>query len=56
VVLLGLGESEKLTVPLPDPLSPEVIVTQFALLLAIQPHPIPAVRLTLPTLAAAGND
>jgi hypothetical protein len=37
-----------LTVPLPDPLDPEVTVIHAALLEAVQLHPLVVVTLTLP--------
>ena len=37
----------KVTDPLPEPLLPDVIVSQGALLVAVQPHPLPAVTFTL---------
>jgi hypothetical protein len=42
-----------LTVPLPVPLPPELIAIHVALLVAVQPHPVPAVT---PTLAAPPAD
>jgi hypothetical protein len=45
-----------LTVPLPDPLAPELIVIQFALLDAVQLHPLPAFTFTLPVPPVASND
>ena len=48
-VELALAETAKLTTPFPEPLFPEVIVIQLALLMAVQSHP-PAVD--TPTLPA----
>ena len=45
---LGLLATVKLTVPLPTPLLPPVIVIQLALLVATQPHPPVAVTLIVP--------
>src|SRR5260370_566473 len=42
------GATEKLTVPLPAPLAPAVIVIQLTLLTAIQLHPAPDVTVTDP--------
>jgi hypothetical protein len=43
-----------LTVPLPVPLAPDVIVIQPALLVAVQAHPLAAVTLTEPLPPLAG--
>ena len=48
--------AEKPTVPLLVPELPEVIVTQEALLTAVQKHSGPAVTLTLPEPPVALND
>ena len=45
---LLLTDTEKVITPLPVALLLDVIVIQLALLLADQPHPVPAVTLTLP--------
>jgi hypothetical protein len=45
-----------LTVPFPDPDAPLEIVTQAALLVAVQAHPAPVDTATLPVLAAAPAD
>ena len=44
-----LAATEYPTVPLPLPLAPLVIVSQLALLVAVQPHPLVVVT---PTVAA----
>jgi hypothetical protein len=43
-------------VPLPLPEAPEVIRIQAALLDAVHEHPLPAVTLTLPLVAAAPTE
>ncbi len=43
-----LAPTEKVTVPLPDPLAPEVIPIQLSLLLAVQAQPLPAVTAIFP--------
>jgi hypothetical protein len=48
-----LAATVKLTLPLPLPVAPELIVNQFALLVAAQVQPEPAVTLTVPVLALA---
>jgi len=40
------------TDPLPVPLAPDVMVIQSALDVATQPHPVPAVTVTVPLVAA----
>jgi hypothetical protein len=45
----------KLTLPLPDPLVPDVKVIQLALLVALHPHPAPAVMFVLPVPPAAAT-
>src|SRR6185295_1461988 len=45
---LGLGPTEKLTVPLPDPLAPLVMVIQFALLSPIHPQFVTELTFTAP--------
>ena len=42
--------------PFPKPLPPAVMVTQEALLVAVQLQPMPAVTLTLPLLALDATD
>jgi hypothetical protein len=49
-------EAKYVTVPLPDPLAPPVIVSQVVLLVAVQLHPVPAVTLTENVPPAAGMD
>jgi hypothetical protein len=44
------------TEPLPVPVLPEVMLIQPSLLAAAQPHPVPAVTLTLPVPGLAGNE
>ena len=44
--------TEKMTVPLPLPLLPEVMVIQEALLTAVHAHPLEVVTLMLPDCAA----
>src|ERR1051326_8357616 len=52
-----LAATEKLTVPLPDPLPPLLIVIQLGLLLvAVQAQPVPAVTFTLPLPPLEPND
>jgi hypothetical protein len=46
----------KLTVPLPDPLAPLVIVIQAAESVAVHAHPPPAVTLNEPVPPAAGAE
>jgi hypothetical protein len=43
----------KFTVPFPDPLPPDVIVTQLAALVAVHAQPVPAVTFVLPVPPAA---
>jgi hypothetical protein len=50
-----LAAALKLTVPFPVPFPPDVIVSQDALLAAVQAHPAPAVTLTLPVPPPAGT-
>jgi hypothetical protein len=45
---LLLDATLNVTVPLPLPLAPEVIVTKLSLLVAVQLHPLGAVTLMLP--------
>jgi hypothetical protein len=42
-------------VPLPVPLAPDVMVSQVALLAAVQVHPAPVVTLAVPVPPAAGT-
>ena len=51
-----LATTEKLTVPLPVPELPEVIVIHEALLTAVHPHPVCVVTFTLPEPPPAGED
>jgi hypothetical protein len=44
-----LAATEKITVPFPEPLLPEVTLIHVATLVAVQAHPLAAVTLTLPT-------
>lgn len=44
------------TVPLPDPLAPDVIVTQSTALEAFHPHPSPADTVTVPVPPPASTD
>jgi hypothetical protein len=53
---LEFAATESFTVPLPDPLPPEVMVSQSAWLLAVQVQPSSAVTLTLPLPPLAVND
>jgi hypothetical protein len=55
-LVLALTAIEKQTVPSPLPLLPMVIVSQGALLLAVQTQPLPAVTLTLPIPPLAGPE
>jgi hypothetical protein len=48
-----LAAMEKATVPLPDPLAPDVIVSQDELSVAVQLQPVVVVTLTLLVLAAS---
>jgi hypothetical protein len=50
------GATEYVTVPLPLPLAPEVIVIQLALLAAVQVQPVGAVTFTLPNPPMARKD
>ena len=43
-----LAATEYCTVPLPEPLAPDVIVIQLALLVAVHAHPAPVVTPTMP--------
>jgi hypothetical protein len=45
----------KVTVPLPVPLAPDVMVSQVALLVAVQVHPVPVVTLAVPVPPAAAT-
>jgi hypothetical protein len=47
-MLEGLAATEKLTVPLPAPLAPDVMVTNAALLTAVHGQPVVVVTATLP--------
>src|SRR4026208_207211 len=49
---------EKATVPLPEPLAPDVMVSQEALLVAVQAQPVVVVTLTLlePAVAAGFSE
>jgi hypothetical protein len=47
-LLAPIGATEYVTVPFPDPEAPLVIVTQSALDVAVQVHPLVAVTATLP--------
>lgn len=49
-------EIVRLTVPLPEPLAPDVTVIHETLLLAVQAQPVPAVTETLPLPPEAGTD
>jgi hypothetical protein len=51
-----LRATAKLTVPLPVPLAPELIVIHESLLIACQPQPAGAVTLTVPSPPSAVND
>jgi hypothetical protein len=55
-LVLRLVPTEKPTVPLPLPGLPEVIVSQLALLVALQLQPACAVTATLPMPPPAPND
>jgi uncharacterized protein YhhL (DUF1145 family) len=44
------------TEPLPDPLEPAVTVIQLALLVAVHPHPVPAVTEIVPEPPEEAND
>ena len=48
-----LAVALNVTVPLPDPLAPPLTVSQAALLVAVQPHPAPAVTAVVEEPAAA---
>ena len=54
----GPGESfapaDQATIPLPDPLAPEVTVTHEAVLDAVHEHPPDVATLTVPVPPAAG--
>jgi hypothetical protein len=50
-----LAATVKLTVPLPVPDAPEESVTNVALLVAVQVHPVPAVTGTVPVPPPAAN-
>ena len=52
-VVAVLAATLKFTVPLPDPLAPDVTVIQVALLTAVHPQPVPAVTFVLPVPPAA---
>ncbi len=51
-----LALTEKLTVPLPVPLAPEVIVIQLSLLLAVHEQLLAVVTVTVPLPAEAGKE
>ena len=51
-----LAATEKVTVPLPVPLAPDVIVIQVALLVAVQGQPLLAATLELPLPPPEGNE
>jgi hypothetical protein len=55
-VPFGFALALKLVVPLPDPLAPDVMVSQAALLVAVHPHPAPAETATLPVPPVAPTD
>ena len=52
-VVAVFASIEKATVPLPLPLTPDVMVSQASLLVAVQLQPVAVVTLLLPELAAA---
>jgi hypothetical protein len=54
--VLVLAATEYRTVPLPEPVLPEVIVNHAAPLVAVQEHPVGAVTVTEPELAEEGYD
>jgi hypothetical protein len=54
--VLGLAATSKVTVPLPDPLAPPVIVIQPALLAAVHEQLLPVVMLTEPVPPVEGAD
>jgi hypothetical protein len=55
-LVLVLLETEYPTPPLPEPLAPEVILIHDALLVAVQPQPLPALTPTLPVPPAAAKE
>lgn len=55
-LVLVLAATEYLTVPLPEPLLPEVMVIQFALLTAVQQQPDSVVTFMLPLPPLAPKD
>lgn len=54
--VVGFGAAVYEVTPLPDPLAPPVIVSHAALLLAVQPHPLPAVTPAVPFPPVAPKD
>jgi hypothetical protein len=54
--LAVLAATLKLTVPLPDPFEPLVIVIQLADAVAVQAQPLPLLTLNAPELPAAGAE
>jgi hypothetical protein len=56
VRLLLLTDTEYLAAPLPTAVLPDVIVSQAALLVVVQPHPFAVVTFTVPVPPALGND
>jgi len=55
-VVVVLDAAVNPTLPEPEPLAPLVIVTQEALLVAVQLHPVAVVTITVPLPPAAGSD
>ena len=51
-----LAATEKITVPLPDPLAPAVTVIHPVPLTAVQPQPVPLLTVTEPVPLAAATD
>lgn len=47
-----LAATLNVTLPLPEPLAPDAMVIQIAFDVANQPHPVPAVTVTVPLVAA----
>ena len=45
----------KFTVPLPEPLAPDVMVSQLTPLVAVHAHPVPAVTFVLPVPPVAAT-
>ena len=56
VRLVEFGKTTYCTVPFPAPLDPELMVTQKALLAAVQLHPAPAETLIEPEPPPTGKD